>query len=225
MTAQLPEIHPGKWEQLIYYLFELFCWSVWYRHRRSVHGNLPDEPLVLVANHGSYLDWLLLHVVLRRRLRRKVHFLAKAKLLRNPFFRVLIRATDSIVVEESRKTRAMVMATRLFADSPVGEKPVICIFPEGTRSRDGERLPAHNGAFWLARKSQVTLVPVALCGFWEAWPPAVPLPYLKRRQLRIHFLEPVKLADFPDDQTAAEFAMSRIYEVVCRERATGGAKK
>lgn len=213
-----PTLHPGVWERFIYYLFEPCWWSIWYRHSRSIHGNLPDKPLVLVANHGSYLDWLLLHVVLRRKLRRKVQFLAKEKVVRNPLFRVLVRATESIVVHETQKTRATAMAAKVFADALPDQNPIFCIFPEGTRSRDGEPLPTMNGGVWLARHSNVTLVPVAFCGFWEAWPPSSPLPRLKRKHLAIHFLEPVKLSDFPDDQIATEFAMSRIYEVVRSER-------
>jgi len=54
----LPKIHPGKWEQFIYYLNEPFWSTVWYRHNGRIHGDLPDEPLIFLANHGSYLDWL-----------------------------------------------------------------------------------------------------------------------------------------------------------------------
>jgi len=220
-----PALYPGVWERFIYYLFEPCCWSIWYWHSRSVNGDLPDEPLVLVANHGSYLDWLLLHVVLRRKLRRKVQFLAKEKVVRNPLFRVLVRATESVVVHENHKMKATAMAAKVFADASPGQNPIFCIFPEGTRSRDGQPLPAMNGGVWLARKSNVTLIPVAFCGFWEAWPPSMPLPRLRKQHLGIHFLEPVKLSDFPDDQSATDFAMRQIYEVVRRERARNESSK
>ncbi len=215
----LPTLHPGFWERFIYYMFELCCWSIWYRHSRSVHGNLPDAPLVLVANHGSYLDWLLLHVVLRRKFRRKVQFMAKEKVVENPLFRVLVRATESVVVSEGKKLRAIALVAKVFSSSSAEAKPIFCIFPEGTRTRDGEPLPNMNGGVWLARKTNTILIPVALCGFWEAWPPSSPLPKLRRRHLAIHFLEPVHLADFPDDQQATDFAMKKVYEAVRRERA------
>lgn len=98
LKTQLPSLFPGWWERFIYYLFEPCWWSIWYRHSHSVHGELPDIPIVLVANHGSYLDWLLLHVVLRRKFHRKIRFLAKEKVVRNPLFRVLVRdyALDKI---------------------------------------------------------------------------------------------------------------------------------
>ncbi len=210
----LPPLHPGVWERFIYYLFEPCWWIIWYRHSRSACGNLPDEPLVLIANHGSYLDWILLHVVLRRKFRRKVQFLVKEKIVQNPLFRVFVRATESIVLYEAKKTRAIAKTAKVFTDASPNLKPIVCIFPEGTRSRNGERLPALNGGVWIARKSNATLIPVALCGFWEAWPPSSPLPRLKRRHLAIRFLEPVRLSDFPDDQSATDFAMSQIYETV-----------
>ncbi len=221
VNGTLPSLHPGVWERFIYYLFEAFCWSIWYRHSRSIHGNFPDKPLVFVANHGSYLDWLLLHVVLRRKFHRKIQFLAKEKVARNPLFRVLVRSTESIVVQESKKMRAIALVAKVLASASPGEKNIFCIFPEGTRSRNGEPLPTLNGGVWLARKFKIPLVPVALCGFWEAWPPLARLPRIKKWHLAIHFLDPVNLSNFPDDQSATDFAMNRIYEVVRRERSRG----
>ena len=215
----IPSLFPGWWERFIYYLFEPCWWSIWYRHSRSVHGDLPDVPMVLVANHGSYLDWLLLHVVLRRKFHRKIRFLAKEKVVRNPLFRVLVHATESIVVDESKKLKAAVLATKVFSEAAAGANPIVGIFPEGTRSKDGQPLPAISGASWIARKAGVPILPVALCGFWEAWPPATPLPCWKRKHLGIHFLKPINPADFPDDQAATDFALSEIYSVVLRERA------
>ena len=40
-----------------------------------------------------------------------------------------------------------------------------------TRSATGARLPSSGGASWVARQGGVSLVPVALCGFWEIWRP------------------------------------------------------
>lgn len=133
---------------------------------------------------------------------------------------VLVHATESIVVDENKKLKAAVLATKVFSEATPGTNPIVGIFPEGTRSKDGQPLPAISGASWIARKAGMPILPVALCGFWEAWPPATPLPRWKRKHLGIHFLKPINPADFPDDQAATDFALSEIYNVVLRERAT-----
>ena len=216
--GRLPRLCPGAWTRFIYYLFEPLWWSIWFRHGGSVHGRLPDCPFVLVANHSSYLDWLL-HAVLRRCFGRKIRFLAKGKVVRNPLFRVLVRATESIVVEETRKARALPAAIQVFTSAKDLDKPIVGIFPEGTRSRNGEPLPAFAGAARIASRSAVAFVPVALVGFFEAWPSQSLLPRLKRRHLSIHFLSPLDCSAFPDDQAATDAAMTAIYEVVRQERA------
>ena len=218
-----PRLHPGKWGRFVYYVVELFCWSIWFRHNRSVYGSLPDGPTVLVANHGSYLDWLLLQVVSRRLFQRRIQFIAKERVARHPLFGAVVRATESLVVEEAKKARVLAQAAKILNSHDTEERPIIGIFPEGSRSKNGEPLPAISGAAWLARKCRVPLTPAALCGFWEAWPPHRLLPPLKRRHLSIHFLAPLDSATFPDDQAATDAAMNAIYEVVLREKAKATA--
>lgn len=216
--ATLPQLYPAGWTRFVYYLFEALLWSIWFRHSRSVHGRLPECACVIVANHGSYLDWLLLHVVLRRCFRRKIQFLAKEKVVRNPLFRVLVRATESIVVEDARKSRALPAAIEVLSGAGAATDTILGVFPEGTRSRDGEPLPAIAGAARIARKAGVPIVPVALAGFFEAWPSQSLLPRFKRRRLSIHFLSPLNTADFSDDQAATDAAMNQIYSVIHQER-------
>lgn len=216
--ASLPRLYPGAWTRFIYYLFEPLWWSIWFRHTHRIHGQLPDSACVVVANHGSYLDWILLHVVLRRYLKRNIQFLAKEKVIRHPLFRVMVRATESIVVEDARKSRAALAAIRVLSGAGAARDAIIGVFPEGTRSRDGKPLPAFAGAARIARKAGVPIVPVALSGFFEAWPSQSLLPRFKRRRLSIHFLSPLNTADFADDQVATDAAMNQIYSVVRQQR-------
>jgi 1-acyl-sn-glycerol-3-phosphate acyltransferase len=164
----------------------------------------------------------LLHVVLRRCFRRKVRFLAKEDVTRNPIFRVLVRATESIVVQKARASHSLSAAIRPFEEEEVErEKPILGIFPEGTRSRSGNRLPSLPGAACVARRCNLPLVPVALCGFFEAWRPGHPLPDLRRRRdLAVHFLPPIEAREFPDDQSATDAAINRIHECVLQARSS-----
>lgn len=213
---------PGRFAEwrskVVYYLFEPFWWSIWYRHPRAIHGNLPDGPFVLVSNHGSYLDWLILGVILQRQFRRPIRFLAKEKLLGNWVFRGLVHASQCVVVREDKKLQAARIAAKIFRQAEPDAMPIVGVFPEGTRSADGQRLPAISGASWIARNGGVPILPVALCGFWEVWPPGRRLPSWRRTRLDIHFLEPVDPKSFSDDQAATDYALNEIYKIVLHQR-------
>lgn len=127
--------------------------------RWKVEGaeNLPREGAVIViANHQSYWD----PVVLGTALRRRVYFMAKEELFRIPFFGTLIRVLGAFPVKrEAYDRRALKVALEhLMRGHVVG------IFPEGTRSPSGELLPPQPGAAILALKTGAPVLPVALIG-------------------------------------------------------------
>jgi 1-acyl-sn-glycerol-3-phosphate acyltransferase len=207
--------------RLTYGVLEVTFGGLWRRNHGEVCGVLPDEACILVCNHGSYLDWLLLDWLLLRKQRRNVTFLAKTKLLANPVWRLMIWYRRAILVDEREKLQGTAKIIRLFRNQ--GElKPLLVIFPEGTRSRSGKRLPASSGAAWLARKCGVHLVPVALWGFWQVWPPDRLLPSAGRRGLLVRFLDSIDLESIGDDEVATGVAMDRIYEVIGESRSSPG---
>ena len=208
--------------RLTYGVLEVTFGGLWRRNHGEVCGVLPDEACILVCNHGSYLDWLLLDWLLLRKLRRNVTFLAKTKLLGNPVWRLMIWYRRAILVDEGERLQGTAKIIRLFRNQ--GElKPLVVIFPEGTRSRSGKRLPASSGAAWLARKCGVPLVPVALGGFWRIWPPDRLLPSVGRTGLEVRFLDPVDLELVGDDEVATALAMDRVYEAVGDTRSAPGS--
>lgn len=210
----LPPLVGSAKELAAYKLVELWLWSIWLRHAGQVVGNPPDQPFVLVANHGSYLDWMLLHVLVRHRFHRNVRFFAKRKVVENRWLRLAIKAASPIVVQAGHADHSLATAARELETSQNCSRIAICVFPERGRSRTGEQLKGAPGAAWLARQCGVQMVPVALCGFWEVWPPHKRLPAFKRRNLSVRFLPPVTPSDIGDDQTAVDLVMNRIYETV-----------
>jgi 1-acyl-sn-glycerol-3-phosphate acyltransferase len=120
-------------------------------------SGFPQAPFVVAANHYSFLDPPILGAVLDRRVR----FLALADLFGN--YRLLdfaLRAYEVIPVRRGASQLAVVRK----ALAHLQEGGVVGVFPEGTRAERFGDLPFAKGAAWLAVKTQVPLVPVAILG-------------------------------------------------------------
>ena len=79
------------------------------------------------------------------------------------------------------------------------------IFPEGTRSRDGEVATLKPGFCSVTRRSKVPLVPVAVDGAYQAWPRTAKLPRLGRIAVVVgEPISPERIAEMSDDEVVAE---------------------
>ncbi|MGD0770338.1 MAG: lysophospholipid acyltransferase family protein [Tepidisphaeraceae bacterium] len=125
--------------------------------------NVPKSGgVLLVANHQSYLDPLLVAVHLYR----PVSFLAKSELFENPYFGWFIRKLHAFPVRQGEGDVGAVreMIRRL------EEGNALNIFPEGSRTETGEMAPLEKGVALVIRKAGVPVVPVAIVGSFAAWP-------------------------------------------------------
>ena len=199
--------------KLIYTFFEAWAWPLWWRNNGRVFGNIPEEPFIMVANHSSYLDWIMLELLFRRQFRRELTFLAKNTVFTNPLFRWGAVNRRIILVEHPVSSVVMNQCIKALHCKGQGN-PILCLFPEGTRSRTGKRFPAHNGAAWIARATGVPIVPTALLGFWEVWPPNQLIPTFQRKSLAIRFLAPMRAEQFGSDKEFIEAAMNEVYKAV-----------
>lgn len=121
----------------------------------------PGEGLILVSNHTSYLDPVIIGCVFNRR----VFYMAKAELFQIPGLSWIITKLGAFPVQRQGVDRyAIRRALELLA---AGE--VVGIFPEGTRSSTGEVLKPHLGAALLAAKGGMPLLPVAVSGARGFW--------------------------------------------------------
>lgn len=131
-------------------------WPGW-RVRVEGRHNLPPGPCVMVANHQSMADILAL-----MGLRADFKFVSKASLFQVPLVGWMMRQLKYVALERGKHGSHADMLVTCGALLEAGEK--VLIFPEGTYASGPERLPFKRGAFRLAQKAQVPLVPVVLEG-------------------------------------------------------------
>ncbi|MCS7224714.1 MAG: 1-acyl-sn-glycerol-3-phosphate acyltransferase [Armatimonadetes bacterium] len=124
--------------------------------------------LMVICNHPSYLDPILLGAWLPRPL----SFVAKRPLFKIPFVRTFLWLTESIPVEQDAPDRR---ALRL-SIAKLKSGGVLAIFPEGTRSDHGRIRPGQLGPALIAIESQVPILPCGLAGVYQAWSLESPLP-------------------------------------------------
>ena len=169
-----------------------------FRLRVAGRENWPATGGGLVcSNHQSHLDPPLIGLTCDRRM----NYLARDGLFRVPGLAQIITFFDSIPIDREGGGLAGLKETlkRLKA----GE--LVLIFPEGTRSHDGEVAPLKPGFIALARRSKVPLVPVALDGAFHAWPRTSRLPRPTRLAVVIGPpIPPDEVAAMTDEDLLAE---------------------
>jgi 1-acyl-sn-glycerol-3-phosphate acyltransferase len=117
----------------------------WGRLHVEGRERVPEEgPVLVVPNHDSQWDPVMVGVALRRR--RLLRFLARANLFGMPVVGRLLRGMRQIPIERGAGDRQALGA----AEEALNSGEAVCIFPEGKLS-NGEQLRARSGVGWLAR--------------------------------------------------------------------------
>lgn len=126
----------------------------------------PRGSYMLVSNHQSAIDPPI-HLAY---LPVSVRFLAKKELFRIPIFGQAMRAVGMVEIDRTAHGAAHRSINRQVARVMDMEKSLI-IYPEGTRTADGQLRPFKKGAFRIAVDNGLPIVPLTLHKAFEAWPP------------------------------------------------------
>ncbi len=124
----------------------------------------PNASYIFIANHSSYLDIPTLFVAIPNNLR----IMYKRELEKIPFFGWFLKKSDFIAIEREEAISARGSLNK--ALELIKQDVSVLIFPEGTRSSDGNLKEFKKGAMFLAVRSGKPIVPVAISGTCKLLP-------------------------------------------------------
>lgn len=161
----------------------------------NVHGleRLPEAPFIMAPNHQSYIDGLLPVLELNTKQLRETFFFAKAKHVKNWFVRFLAKTSNVIVVDVNSDLKGSLQKLA----AVIREGKNIIIFPEGTRSYDGQLNDFKKTFAILAREMNVPVVPVVIDGAFKALPRGKHFPSFGVK-IDVTYLDPV----YPESKEA-----------------------
>jgi 1-acyl-sn-glycerol-3-phosphate acyltransferase len=137
-------------------------------YRLRVHGveaHVPDEgAALLVCNHVSYMDALILSASVPR----PVRFVMYYRIFNIPVMSWIFRTARAIPIAGARENPALMQRAFDEIDAALADGQIVGIFPEGALTRDGEIAAFKSGVERILVRRQVPVVPMALKGMWTS---------------------------------------------------------
>lgn len=164
LTVNMKKPAPKKnypfYRRIVVYVIGLLCCFGHLRIHVGGADKLPKGRFLLVSNHRSCYDPIATVWALRRW---DIAFITKPENLRIPVAGPMIYQANFLPIDRENPRRAMDtihQASELLKNNVVS----VGVYPEGTRSREGDMLPFHNGVFKIAQRADVPIVVCAVKG-------------------------------------------------------------
>jgi 1-acyl-sn-glycerol-3-phosphate acyltransferase len=148
------------------FLMRFITWTLvntLYRVRVEGMRHIPEDgPALLVCNHVSFMDPLLLMAHVRRPIR----FVMYYRIFDIPLLRFVFRTAKAIPIAGQKEDSTILAAAYEAIDAALADGELVCIFPEGGLTRDGAIAPFRPGVEHILARRPVPVVPMALRGLW-----------------------------------------------------------
>lgn len=148
------------------FMYRFLCWvvaNVMYRVKVEGAEQIPaDGGALMVANHVSYIDWMIIAGACRRPVRLVMHY----SFMRYPLFRDLCKRNGVIPIASAKESPEVLAAALEQIDQELRAGNVVCLFPEGRLSVDGSMQDFKPGVERIVARKPVPVIPVALGGLW-----------------------------------------------------------
>ncbi len=151
------------------FLMRFLVWMLihsFYRVRQTGQQHIPDEgPCVLVCNHVSYVDALVIAGCIRR----PVRFVMDHRIFKVPVLNFIFRTAGTIPIASAKEDAVMLERAYERIDEYLKAGEVVCIFPEGRITDNGELYPFQPGVVRIIGQNPVPVIPMALRGLWGSF--------------------------------------------------------
>jgi hypothetical protein len=151
------------------FLMRFLAWiliNIFYRVHTTGLENIPKSgPAIVVCNHVSFMDPILLGGSIRRPMR----FVMYYKIFQLPLLRYIFRHAKAIPIASAREDKKLMNDAFDKVDDELKAGNIVCIFPEGGITRDGEVQRFRPGIEKIIARRPVPVVPVALGRLWGSW--------------------------------------------------------
>ena len=151
------------------FLMRFLAWiviNVVYRIRPKGLDNIPRTgPVVVVCNHVSYMD----PIILGGSVRRPMRFVMWYKIFQIPLLKFIFRTAKAIPIASAQEDKQLMDEAFEKVDAELAAGNVVCIFPEGGITRDGEIQRFRPGIEKIIQRRAVPVVPASLGRLWGSW--------------------------------------------------------
>lgn len=151
------------------FLMRFLVWMLihtFYRVKETGQQHIPDEgPALLVCNHVSYVDALVIAGCIRR----PVRFVMDHRIFKVPVLNFVFRTAGTIPIASAKEDPAMLERAYERIDEYLRAGEVVCIFPEGRITDNGDLYPFKSGVMRILEKNPVPVIPMALRGLWGSF--------------------------------------------------------
>jgi 1-acyl-sn-glycerol-3-phosphate acyltransferase len=159
---------PGEsWSSYFWYelchLVTMSVFTLGFSLRTEGRSNVPRAgPALLIANHQSYLDPMLVGLVTRRHL----CYLARKSLFRHRLFRWLIESLNAVPIDQDGVAKEGIKTVV----EQLRRGRAVLVFPEGERSASGAMVSLKPGIHLILKRSQAPIIPIGIAGAYQALP-------------------------------------------------------
>ena len=162
-------------------------YKLWLRKVEGIENIPRDKTFIISANHSSYYDVLLPHILIIPKLNKKIHALSNSLYWKYPICRPFLDWGECVPVftdkEKNSKQKNKVAIGK--ALKYLKNKELVLIFPEGTRSNDGKLKKGHTGIARLTLEAKVPVLPFGIIGAYKVIPKGKNLPRFARCEVKI----------------------------------------
>ncbi len=151
------------------FLMRFIIWMLihtFYRVDKEGLDNIPDEgPCVLVCNHVSFVDALVIGGCIQR----PVRFVMDHRIFKIPVLNFVFRTAGTIPIASAKEDAVMLERAYERIDAYLKDGEVVCIFPEGRITDNGDLYPFKKGITRIIDRTPVPVIPMALRGLWGSF--------------------------------------------------------